>query len=159
MAAVARAPAPEAPSRREEEPRLDLWRRDFLSAADLTAEELAAVLDRAAELKSAIRPAAVQPLAGRTIALLFQKPSLRTRVSFELAVRRLGGDPMHLGREAYFAVRRCAVPVICAVNGATVGAGVALAAPKPVSDPVQKALHDRYPDAKVQVERTREVHR
>src|SRR5439155_11687035 len=98
MAVVARAPAPEAPSRREEEPRLDLRRRDFLSAADLTAEELAAVLDRAAELKAAIGPAAVQPLAGRTIALLFQKPSLRTRVSFELAVRRLGGDALHLGQ-------------------------------------------------------------
>jgi enoyl-CoA hydratase len=38
------------------------------------------------------------------------------------------GDPHHLGREAFFAVRHCAVPVICAVNGAAVGAGVALAA-------------------------------
>jgi enoyl-CoA hydratase/carnithine racemase len=37
-------------------------------------------------------------------------------------------DPMYRGREAYFAVRHCAVPVICAVNGAVVGAGVALAA-------------------------------
>ena len=98
MAVIARAPAPEAPSRRQQARRLDLRQRDFLSAADLTAEELAAVLDRAAELKAAIGPAAVQPLAGRTIALLFQKPSLRTRVSFELAVRRLGGDPMHLGQ-------------------------------------------------------------
>ena len=46
------------------------------------------------------------------------------------------GDPMHLGREAFFAVRHCAVPVICAVNGAAVGAGVALAA---VSDLVLAA--------------------
>jgi enoyl-CoA hydratase len=38
------------------------------------------------------------------------------------------GDPLRLAREAFLAVRRCAVPVICAVNGATVGAGVALAA-------------------------------
>jgi enoyl-CoA hydratase len=38
------------------------------------------------------------------------------------------GDPHHLGREAFWAVRHCAVPVICAVNGAAVGAGVALAA-------------------------------
>jgi enoyl-CoA hydratase len=43
------------------------------------------------------------------------------------------GDPLRLAREAFLAVRRCAVPVICAVNGATVGAGVALAA---VSDVV-----------------------
>src|SRR5690242_2776896 len=38
------------------------------------------------------------------------------------------GDPAYLGREAFFAVRHCAVPVICAVNGAAVGAGLALAA-------------------------------
>src|SRR5579864_6279423 len=38
------------------------------------------------------------------------------------------GDPLYRGREAFFAVRHCAVPVICAVNGAAVGAGVALAA-------------------------------
>jgi ornithine carbamoyltransferase len=98
MAVVTRAPVSEAPSYREEERRLDLRRRDFLSAADLTPDELEAVLDRAAGLKSALRPAAKQPLAGRMIALLFQKPSLRTRVSFELAVRRLGGDPIHLGQ-------------------------------------------------------------
>jgi enoyl-CoA hydratase len=46
------------------------------------------------------------------------------------------GDPAYLGREAFFAVRHCAVPVICAVNGAAVGAGVALAA---VSDIVLAA--------------------
>jgi len=46
------------------------------------------------------------------------------------------GDPYHLGREAFLAVRHCAVPVICAVNGAAVGAGVALAA---VSDIVLAA--------------------
>jgi enoyl-CoA hydratase len=38
------------------------------------------------------------------------------------------GDPYHLTREAFWAVRHCAVPVICAVNGAAIGAGVALAA-------------------------------
>ena len=46
------------------------------------------------------------------------------------------GDPYHLTREAFWAVRHCAVPVICAVNGAAVGAGVALAA---VSDIVLAA--------------------
>src|ERR1700755_1849800 len=38
------------------------------------------------------------------------------------------GDPLRLAREAFWAVRRCAVPVICAVNGAAVGAGLALVA-------------------------------
>lgn len=46
------------------------------------------------------------------------------------------GDPYHLTREAFFAIRHCAVPVVCAVNGAAVGAGVALAA---VSDIVLAA--------------------
>jgi enoyl-CoA hydratase len=46
------------------------------------------------------------------------------------------GDPYHLTREAFWAVRHCAVPVICAVNGAAVGAGVALVA---VSDIVLAA--------------------
>jgi ornithine carbamoyltransferase len=78
----------------------DLRGRDFLSAADLSADELEAVLARAAAVKSRDRGdrEREQPLAERTIALLFQKPSLRTRVSFELAVRRLGGEPLHLGQ-------------------------------------------------------------
>ncbi|MFF3566571.1 enoyl-CoA hydratase-related protein [Nocardia jiangxiensis] len=48
-------------------------------------------------------------------------------------------DPMHLTREAFFAVRHCAVPVICAVNGAAVGAGVALAAVSDIVLAVQSA--------------------
>ncbi|MGF6888905.1 enoyl-CoA hydratase [Nocardia sp. GAS34] len=49
------------------------------------------------------------------------------------------GDPMHLAREAFFAVRHCAVPVVCAVNGAAVGAGVALAAVSDIALAVQSA--------------------
>jgi enoyl-CoA hydratase len=58
------------------------------------------------------------------------------------------GDPYHLGREAFFAVRRCAVPVICAVNGAAVGAGVALAA---VSDIVIAATSATFALAEINV--------
>jgi enoyl-CoA hydratase len=58
------------------------------------------------------------------------------------------GDPYHLGREAYFAVRHCAVPVICAVNGAAVGAGVALAA---VSDIVLAAESATFALAEIDV--------
>ncbi len=49
------------------------------------------------------------------------------------------GDPLYLGREAFFAVRHCAVPVICAVNGAAVGAGVALAAVSDIVVAVESA--------------------
>jgi ornithine carbamoyltransferase len=66
----------------------------FLSVLDLTPGELETCLDLAAAMKAARhagRPHAA-PLAGRHIALLFDKPSLRTRSTFMIAVRELGGD-------------------------------------------------------------------
>ena len=66
----------------------------FLSVLDLTPGELESCLALAASLKAARRgqrPHAM-PLAGRHIALLFDKPSLRTRSTFMIAVRELGGD-------------------------------------------------------------------
>jgi ornithine carbamoyltransferase len=66
----------------------------FLSVLDLTHEELEACLDLAASMKAARqagRPHAT-PLTGRHVALLFDKPSLRTRSTFMIAVRELGGD-------------------------------------------------------------------
>jgi ornithine carbamoyltransferase len=66
----------------------------FLSVLDLTPAELETCLELAATLKSARakrRPHA-KPLAGRHIAMLFDKPSLRTRSTFVIAVRELGGD-------------------------------------------------------------------
>jgi ornithine carbamoyltransferase len=65
----------------------------FLSLLDFGPAELGACLARAAELKAA-RAAArphEQPLQGRHVALLFEKPSLRTRSTFQIAVRELGG--------------------------------------------------------------------
>jgi len=66
----------------------------FLSVLDLTPEELASCLALAASLKSARRASRAHemPLAGRHVALLFDKPSLRTRSTFVIAVRELGGD-------------------------------------------------------------------
>ena len=71
------------------------WRpTQFLSILDLSAAELAACLDLAAALKAAraARHTHVTPLTGLHIALLFDKPSLRTRSTFTVAVRELGGD-------------------------------------------------------------------
>ena len=68
--------------------------RHFLTGDELTATELAALIARAVEMKAA--PLSAQPLAGRTIALIFQAPSTRTRVSFEAGVFELGGHPMIL---------------------------------------------------------------
>jgi ornithine carbamoyltransferase len=68
--------------------------RHFLTGAELTAAELAALLDRAAELKAA--PLSSRTLAGRSVALIFQKPSTRTRLSFEVGIDELGGHPVVL---------------------------------------------------------------
>jgi ornithine carbamoyltransferase len=68
--------------------------RHFLTGAELTAAELHGLLDRALELKAA--PLSSQALAGRSIALIFQKPSTRTRLSFEVGIHELGGHPVVL---------------------------------------------------------------
>ena len=71
------------------------WRpTQFLSVLDLTPGELETCLDLAASLKAARRAERphAKPLTGRHIALLFDKPSLRTRSTFMIAVRELGGD-------------------------------------------------------------------
>jgi len=74
---------------------VDAQPRDFLSIADLSPAVLIGLVDRAAELKAGRLPP-VPPLAGMAVALIFQKPSLRTRVSFELGITRLGGTPIVL---------------------------------------------------------------
>ena len=68
--------------------------RDLLSIADLSTDEIIAVLDLADAAKSGRDLG--RPLAGRSLALIFQRPSNRTRVSFEVAIHRLGGHPIAL---------------------------------------------------------------
>jgi ornithine carbamoyltransferase len=71
--------------------------RDFLDIADVTAAELRGLLALAADIKAGRwRAGARAPLEGRHLALIFQKPSMRTRVSFEVAIGRLGGTPITL---------------------------------------------------------------
>ncbi|HEY6887110.1 MAG TPA: ornithine carbamoyltransferase [Solirubrobacter sp.] len=66
----------------------------FITGAELDADRLAALLRRAAALKQA--PLSSRALEGRTMALVFNKPSTRTRTSFEAGVFELGGHPMVL---------------------------------------------------------------
>jgi ornithine carbamoyltransferase len=71
--------------------------RDYLTVADWSREELLAVLDLADRLKDERKRYIDEPvLPGRSVGLLLEKPSLRTRVSFELAVHQLGGHAVHL---------------------------------------------------------------
>ncbi len=68
--------------------------RHFLTGEELTGQELGALLDRADALKEDRRASGA--LAGRSVALLFEKPSTRTRISFEVGVHELGGHPIVL---------------------------------------------------------------
>jgi ornithine carbamoyltransferase len=66
----------------------------FITGAELTADSLSLLLQRAARLKEA--PRSSRALDGKTVALVFNKPSTRTRTSFETGVFELGGHPMIL---------------------------------------------------------------
>ncbi|MBX5492977.1 MAG: ornithine carbamoyltransferase [Chloroflexi bacterium] len=71
--------------------------KDFLAIGDLEADELRGLLDTALVLKEGLARGHLPPLlAGKRLALVFQKPSLRTRVSFEVAMQHLGGTAMYL---------------------------------------------------------------
>jgi ornithine carbamoyltransferase len=76
---------------------VNLRGRHLLSMKDLSGEEILAILTTAAELKkNRVKVAASKPLAGKTLAMIFQKPSLRTRVSFETGMTLLGGHAIYL---------------------------------------------------------------
>ena len=71
--------------------------RHFLTGEELSPDELGALLDRAMELKAG-RDSGVgsESLAGKTVALFFERPSTRTRVSFQVGVAELGAHPLPL---------------------------------------------------------------
>lgn len=73
-------------------------KRDFRNLSDLRADGVLAVLDRADEFKALRKGGEASPrsLAGKSVAIIFEKPSTRTRVSFEVAVFELGAHPVVL---------------------------------------------------------------
>jgi ornithine carbamoyltransferase len=70
-------------------------KRDFLRLWDLSSEEIFSLIERAMELKKGV-DANKCPLIGKSIGLLFEKPSTRTRVSFEVGIYQLGGQPVYM---------------------------------------------------------------
>ncbi|NLG99407.1 MAG: ornithine carbamoyltransferase [Chloroflexi bacterium] len=72
-------------------------KKDFIAIADYSPEELQDLLDLAVKLKKELQSGRNQPvLKGKVLGMIFQKPSLRTRVSFDMAMRQLGGDALYL---------------------------------------------------------------
>ena len=70
-------------------------KRDFLTLRDLSAEEIEAVLNRAAELKSG-KDVSACPLLGKSIGLYFEKASTRTRISFQAGIYQLGAQAIYI---------------------------------------------------------------
>lgn len=91
-----------------EGPPISLRGRDLLGAADLTAGEVERIFDTATQLKAEFREQrrhTTPLLRGRTLAMLFQKPSLRTRVTFEAGMTQLGGAAIYLPEDAVMGAR------------------------------------------------------
>lgn len=75
--------------------------RHFLDIRDFDTATLQAMLNDAAAMKSALKGGmeTARPLAGKTVAMIFEKPSTRTRVSFEVGISQLGGTPLMLSAQ------------------------------------------------------------
>ena len=75
--------------------------RHFLDIRDFSADTLQGMIDDAAATKAALRSGAEtpKPLAGKSVAMIFEKPSTRTRVSFEVGITQLGGTPLMLSAQ------------------------------------------------------------
>ena len=86
---------------------MELRRKDLLGIADLAPEEITHILNNAASLKEiSTRPIKKVPtLRGRTVVTLFYEPSTRTRMSFEIAAKRLSADTVNLTVSASSAVK------------------------------------------------------
>ena len=86
--------------------------KHFLSINDITPNELQELLDSAIDLKTR---GWIAPLKQKTMALVFEKPSLRTRVSFEVAMRQLGGQTIYLSPEEVGLGKRESIPDVARV--------------------------------------------
>ena len=87
-------------------------KKDFLSIGDLSRKEIEGLIEQARRMKNR-KPARL--LSGRTLALLFEKPSLRTRVSFQMAMYQLGGYSIYLSPEEVGLGKREAVADVARV--------------------------------------------
>ncbi|MFZ1948058.1 MAG: ornithine carbamoyltransferase [bacterium] len=94
-----------------------MWnRQDFLTIYDLTPEDVNRVLDRGLDLKRKHHAGRLEPLVkGKSMGMVFRKPSLRTRISFEMAMVGLGGHAIYISDEEIKLGRREAVSDVARV--------------------------------------------
>ncbi len=79
---------------------MNLKGRDFISLMDFSTQELSYLLDLASEIKAKTKNGILEPvLKDKNLVLIFSKPSLRTRVSFETGIRQLGGNSLTLKQD------------------------------------------------------------
>ena len=93
--------------------------KDLLSVADLSGEDIRLLISDAIDMKDR---GWLSTLTGKTLALMFEKPSLRTRVSFEVAMRQLGGQTVYLSPSEVGLGERESVPDVARVLGRYVDA-------------------------------------
>lgn len=86
--------------------------KDLLSVADLSSEDIELLISDTTDIKAS---GWLSCLSGKTLALLFEKPSLRTRVSFEVAMRQLGGQAIYLSPDEVGLGERESVPDVARV--------------------------------------------
>jgi ornithine carbamoyltransferase len=86
--------------------------KDLLSVSDLSSEDIGSLISDAVDMKAS---GWLSLLSGKTLALMFEKPSLRTRVSFEVAMRQLGGETIYLSPAEVGLGERESVPDVARV--------------------------------------------
>jgi len=86
--------------------------KDLLSVSDLSSEDIHSLISNAVDMKAERR---LSLLSGKILAIMFEKPSLRTRVSFEVAMRELGGDTIYLSPAEVDLGKREPVPDVARV--------------------------------------------
>ena len=96
--------------------------KDLLSVSDLTSEDIRLLISNAVDMKA---EGWLSMLSGKTLAIMFEKPSLRTRVSFEVAMRQLGGYTVYLSPAEVSLGERESVPDVARVLSRYVDAIVA----------------------------------
>jgi len=97
--------------------------KDFLAVSDYSPNQIQAMLDLAVNLKSEWQNGGNTPLLkGKVLGMIFQKPSLRTRVSFDMAMRHVGGDALYLSPEEIGLGKREAIADVARVMAGYVDA-------------------------------------